>query len=87
MTPLKEKESNMATPGPPNTKGIEYERVICTICGGEIPLKKDETMRLHRQRNHHLYGVPNALVPYCPASRSKLYTRPEAASTESGDAC
>lgn len=77
MTPLQQKESNMATPEGSTPKAVKYERVICTICAGQIPLTKAGKMRLHRQRNHHLYGVPKALVPYCPASRSELYKAAE----------
>jgi hypothetical protein len=55
-------------------KGTQYERAFCDICHGEIPLMTNGKLRLHRQRNHHLYGVPNARVPYCPASRSTLHS-------------
>lgn len=55
-------------------KAAQYERAICEVCRGEIPLMKNGKLRLHRQRNHHLYGVPNARVPYCPASRSRMHS-------------
>jgi hypothetical protein len=74
MTTLKEKESNMGTPGGTQAEATQYERKTCQICGGSIPLNSDGKMRLHRQRDHHLYGVPGALVPYCPASRSRLHS-------------
>lgn len=55
-------------------KTSEYQRAICEVCKGDIPLTRDGKLRLHRQRNHHLYGVPNALVPYCPASRTRMHS-------------
>lgn len=74
MTSLKQNGSNMATPEGSNPKTTQYERAFCDVCGGDIPLTKDRKLRLHKQRNHHLYGVPRALVPYCPASRSALHS-------------
>lgn len=55
-------------------KRTQYERKICDLCGGEIPLTKDGKLRLHRQRNHHNYGVAHARVPYCAASRSRMHS-------------
>lgn len=74
MTPRKQKETNMAAPQGGNPEATQYARETCNVCGGHIPLLKDGKLRLHRQRNHHLYGVPHALVPYCPASRSALHS-------------
>lgn len=59
----------------PTPKGTQYERAFCQVCGGNIPLLKDGKLRIHRQRNHHLYGVPRAFVPLCPASRSALHSQ------------
>ena len=64
----------MEAPQGGNPKATQYERVTCDVCHGEIPLLKDGRLRLHRQRNHHLYGVPGAFVPICPASRSRLHS-------------
>lgn len=74
MTTPKQKESNMSTPRGSKPKAGEYERAFCQVCGGHIPLTKAGKLRLHRQRNHHLYGVPGTLVPYCPASRSTMHS-------------
>jgi hypothetical protein len=74
MTLSEQKESNMGTTQGGTPKGTQYERAFCDICHGEIPLTKDGKLRLHKQRDHHLYGVPGALVPYCPASRSRLHS-------------
>ena len=70
----------MDAPQGQNPEAVEYERARCTVCGGLIPLTKAGKLRLHRQRNHHLYGVPGALVPYCPASRSRMHKSVESSS-------
>lgn len=55
-------------------KTTQYERAICNFCHGEVPLTKAGKLRLHRARNHELYGVPGARVPYCTGSRSTLHS-------------
>ncbi len=70
---LQQKGPNMGSEQGVTPKATQYERKICVICGGVVPLTKAGKLRLHKQRNHHLYGVPHALVPYCPASRSAMF--------------
>lgn len=64
----------MAAPQGGNPNTTQYERAICDSCRGEITLTKDRKLRLHRARNHELYGVPGARVPYCTGSRSTLHS-------------
>ena len=47
-------------------------RVACPVCRASVPLRRNGTLREHRDRRHHMHSVPGAvrdgLVPLCPGS-------------------